>query len=305
MGSLPPGNVVEMANGKDTYPAEQEASSERPPWRGTALIAALTLVGIVVVILYGYLAKPGWVGVSDKKFWDYLELLIVPAALAVGVYWLNRAQRERELEVENERARDVALEAYLDQMSQLLFDKDRPLRKSEQGDEVRTLARARTLTVMRKLDGARKGSVVRFLYESGLIGGDPSWRRGATTVVYLDGTDLSGAHLSGVRLDFANLRGANLHGADLHSAHPVGAYLYEADLSEADLSGANPVEADLSRANLREANLGGVGGGADLRYSSLNAADLTGLRACLVKVRVTPFVAFWRTRRTYLMALLW
>src|SRR5215217_6840055 len=254
MGSLPPGNVVEMANGKDTYPAEQEASSERPPWRGTALIAALTLVGIVVVILYGYLAKPGWVGVSDKKFWDYLELLIVPAALAVGVYWLNRAQRERELEVENERARDVALEAYLDQMSQLLFDKDRPLRKSEQGDEVRTLARARTLTVMRKLDGARKGSVVRFLYESGLIGGDPSWRRGATTVVYLDGTDLSGAHL-------------------------------------------------------REANLGGVGGGADggadLRYSSLNAAELTGLRACLVKVRVTPFVAFWRTRRTYLMALLW
>ena len=27
------------------------------------------------------------------------------------------------------------------------------------------------------------------------------------------------------------------------------------------------------------------------------------LRACLVKVRVTPFVAFWRTRRTYLIAL--
>jgi uncharacterized protein len=27
------------------------------------------------------------------------------------------------------------------------------------------------------------------------------------------------------------------------------------------------------------------------------------LRACLVKVRVKPFVAFWRMRRTYLMAL--
>src|SRR5215213_6563004 len=156
MGSLPPGNVVEMANGKDTYPAEQEASSERPPWRGTALIAALTLVGIVVVILYGYLAKPGWVGVSDKKFWDYLELLIVPAALAIGVYWLNRAQSEREheaqeaqqrraLDVENQRAQDAALQAYLDQMSQLLTDKDRPLYRAQPGDTLSTLARARTV----------------------------------------------------------------------------------------------------------------------------------------------------------------
>jgi hypothetical protein len=30
---------------------------------------------------------------------------------------------------------------------------------------------------------------------------------------------------------------------------------------------------------------------------------LSHLRDCLVKVRVKPFVALWRTRRTYLMAL--
>src|SRR5215208_336721 len=178
MGSLPPGNVVEMANGKDTYPAEQEASSERPPWRGTALIAALTLVGIVVVILYGYLAKPGWVGVSGKKFWDYLELLIVPAALAIGVALLNWAQRQRErqaedaqqelqLAVEDQRAQDEALQAYLDQMGQLLLDKDRPLRQSAENSEVRTLARARTLTVLARLKGKRKNAVMQFLYESG------------------------------------------------------------------------------------------------------------------------------------------
>jgi hypothetical protein len=89
-------------------------------------------VGILGVILfYGYQTRPGWVGVADKTFWDYLELLIVPAALAIGVYLLNRAQsererdaqedqlqrerkaeearRERELEVENQRAQDAAL----------------------------------------------------------------------------------------------------------------------------------------------------------------------------------------------------
>jgi hypothetical protein len=43
--------------------------------------------GVVIgVIVYGYLAKPGWTGVTNKKFWDYLELLIVPAALALGVF---------------------------------------------------------------------------------------------------------------------------------------------------------------------------------------------------------------------------
>ena len=32
---------------------------------------------------------------------------------------------------------------------------------------------------------------------------------------------------------------------------------------------------------------------------------LSQLRACLVKVRVTPFEALWRTRRTYLYGSLW
>jgi hypothetical protein len=68
----------------------EEQSSRVPKW--LVVPAALVLAGVAVgVIVYGYLARPGWVGVAGKKFWDYLELLIVPAALAIGVYWLNRA----------------------------------------------------------------------------------------------------------------------------------------------------------------------------------------------------------------------
>jgi len=85
-------------------------------------------MGVICVIVYGYLARPGWIGVSGKKFWDYLELLIVPAALAVGVYLLNRAQQEREQAVESQRAQDEALQAYLDHMSQLLIEQ--PLRRA-------------------------------------------------------------------------------------------------------------------------------------------------------------------------------
>ncbi len=71
---------------------------------GTAT-AGLALVGTVGVI-GGDLVRPGWVGVADKTFWDYLEQLIVPAALAIGVYWLNRRQTGRERQAEAERQRE-------------------------------------------------------------------------------------------------------------------------------------------------------------------------------------------------------
>ena len=67
----------------------------------------------------------------DKTLWDWLELLFVPAALAVGAYWFNRrlaeraseagaVQRERQLEVENQRAQDAALQAYIDKIGQIV-----------------------------------------------------------------------------------------------------------------------------------------------------------------------------------------
>src|SRR5215216_283686 len=164
-----------------------------------ARMASQGLGGVVEVIIYGYLEKPGWIGVSSKQFWDYLDLLIVPAAIAIGVTvfnWMQSARQSRDedaqqklqLEVENQRAQDAALQAYLDQMSQLLLDKDPPLRQSDKDSEVRTLARARTLTVLSSLDGDRKAQVVQFLFEAGLIAeGRP--------IVDLDGANLRRAVL--------------------------------------------------------------------------------------------------------------
>jgi hypothetical protein len=44
------------------------------------------------------------------------------------------------------------------------------LNRSEKDPEIRLVARARTLTVLRGLDENRKGQVVRFLHEVELIG---------------------------------------------------------------------------------------------------------------------------------------
>jgi uncharacterized protein YjbI with pentapeptide repeats len=294
---------------------QERTPVNRQRWRQAATVALGVFLAIIIL---GYAFELKWVGVVDFKdttyrtLWDWLELFIFPAALAIGAAWLNWAQRqrereaqearrqrereaqvaqrerereaqvaqrERELDVENQRAQDEALQAYLDQMSQRLLDNDRPLRESEEGDEVRTLARARTLTVLARLDGQRKGNVVRFLYEAGLILKDrpivvlqqSALREADLIVAYLIGADLSGADLRG-----ADLSGADLTEADLSEAYLIKAHLRQAHLSRAEVRGAYLREAylkwaDLSDANLTDANLQE----ADLSWSNLSGANLT------------------------------
>src|SRR6266699_1681965 len=116
-----------------------------------------------------------------KALWDWLQLLIIPAVLVVGGFLLNyttsrdeqkstqlRDQTERDVALDNQR--EQALRAYIDSMSELLLQEN--LRGSEEDDEVQKIARVRTLTVLPRLDGKRKSSVLQFLYESGLINKD-------------------------------------------------------------------------------------------------------------------------------------
>jgi uncharacterized protein YjbI with pentapeptide repeats len=290
--------------------APEDRASRVPRWL-VVVLAVLALVGVVGVIVYGYLARPGWIGVSGKEFWEYLELLIVPAALAIGVYYLNRAQserereaeeiqqqrerraqaaqRERELEVENQHAQDVALQAYLDQMSHLLLDKDRPLRESEETDEVQTVARARTLTALSQLDGVRKSRVIRFLLEAQLITGRLLGNREERLypIISLEdadlshlallGYDLSDAVMSAANLTDADLSGCGLRDAWLNGAWLGNAYLVATDLSHADLNGAYLRGASLHGAHLIGASLFLADlADADLMDAELIGADLSG-----------------------------
>jgi len=177
----------------------------------------------------------------------------------------QRAEAERELA--EQRAQDEALQAYLGQMNTLLLEKD--LRASEEDSEVRTLARARTLTVLGGLDVTRRTSVVQFLVEASLIQAVGEKK----PVISLEGANLEGIHAgTGV-----NLHGANLRDADLSSANLANTNLSDADLSSANLIKANLSDADLRDVDLRSANLGGANlNSADLIEVNLNDADLSG-----------------------------
>ena len=130
---------------------QQDGQRERSLWPPTRE-QVLWTVGIVAVLTGAVLMGYRY-GIT---LWDWLKLLIVPTVIAGGGLWFNVQQREREQRIASERAQDEALQGYLDGMSQLLTNKERPLHSAQPGDTLSTVARARTLTVLSRLDGARK-----------------------------------------------------------------------------------------------------------------------------------------------------
>jgi uncharacterized protein YjbI with pentapeptide repeats len=253
------------------------------------LIITATLVGLIAVIVIsntrhrlGYDWHEG-TGFEGKTLWDWMELLVIPVVLAVGAILFNRSERRNEIqiaeksrkadrEIASNRSQDEALQAYLDKMTELLLEKG--LRSSDEESEVRAVARARMLTTLRSLDGTRKASLLRFLYESELIEfPDP--------VVNLTGADLSKAVLGGAYLFQANLSGVHLvdaflSGATLTRAQMIDSNLNGAILVSAILAEANLWRASLCGAKLMSAMLFGVSlSGADLYRAELQGADLS------------------------------
>jgi uncharacterized protein YjbI with pentapeptide repeats len=265
--------------GKRDWVDEQQ----QPRWRPSGwqlLWAGAALAPLTIAILIGYRY-----GIT---LWDWLSILTVPITIGAAVPWLNWLQKRRELDIEKERAQDEALQAYLDRMSDLLIptkerpslygsnppdhfrwsrsrDLERGLLEEDPPDSLWILARARTQTVLPRLDGDRKARVALFLYESRLIdklllrGADlrgANLREAGLTMADLRGTDLSGADLSGARLINADLRQANLRDSDFRGAALYGVDVLEpgAKLSEADLSGADLAGAYLNNADLENAS---------------------------------------------------
>jgi hypothetical protein len=241
-------------------------SDWRPtPKQGLWAIRIGIVLGLLIAIGYSY-------GIT---LWEWAKLLIVPAAIAGAGLWFTQQQRARESQVAEQRAetdreiaeerrQDDTLQAYLDGMSQLLTDKDQPLHRAQSGDSLSTVARARTLTVLSRLDSGRKRSVLQFLYESRLIDqvqtrlDESGLLKRQHNIVSLEQADLSKAILRGANLSEADLSKAILSGADLYGGILRWAILRGANLIKATLSGADLYDADLSEAMLSGADLYGA-----------------------------------------------
>lgn len=233
-----------------------------------------------------------------KTLWDWMQLLIVPLALALGAFYLNKAETlrsekttEKREQLERAAAQQVAydkiLETYLDRMSELLLTQQ--LSTAQADSPVISVARSRTLTTLQRigLDGERKGVILSFLYELGLIEQKHLMLSLANAhlagIIFknanLSGADLSGANLAGADLTNTDLSHTRLIRADLSNAILARAKLVGVDLTEANLQGAILEEADLSHAQLHKANLVKASlAGADLTEANLTKANLSSTR---------------------------
>ncbi len=221
---------------------------KRVLWGG----AAVALMTAAVLIGYRY-------GIT---LWDWIKLLIFPAVLAIGGYWFNRQQQNREFEIadnrartdrwiEDQRAQETALQAFLDQITHLNAYSE--LRTAPASGHKRAILRAKIQTLLLQLDGKRKGVLLLSLHGVKLIRKEEiipyeftkmgSRERGKERWKYpilrLDHIDFSRTKLTpDTKLTFDDLRGIILRGAKLIKVNLSGANLSNADLSNADLSGA-------------------------------------------------------------------
>ena len=262
-------------------------------WWGLPLLYAWPQSG------FGEYIEPQQGYQRGKTLWDWLQLLIVPVVLALAAIWFNRSEKRNEITAADKRAsldrelaekraqterevaqdnlREFALQGYFDRMSELLLHEN--IREPEES-KVRAVARSRTLAIVRRLDGHRKGSLVQFLMESALINREApviSLRFADLREVNLGGANLGGADLSMTALgeadlSWADLTNANLTNANLTDANLIFTNLTEAALDGATLTNANLSWADLTNAALTNANLGE----ADLGGAALTNANLTG-----------------------------
>jgi uncharacterized protein YjbI with pentapeptide repeats len=252
---------------------------------------------------------------ATKTGWDKAAVLIQAigafaifvsiAALFTGVRQFNEQQTATAAQMLDQR-RQATLSEYLTDMSELVLKYNLPSSRPEAS--VRAIAVARTLTALRDLDGVRKATLIRYLWEAGLITrGHPIvdlFHANLNEVVFPTGANLYQITLSPVSLSKGSLIGAQLEGADMSGSSLIGSdltkanltcfyrstnsrigvcaklsgtYLMRANLSSANLSSANLSSANLYGANLYGANLSGANlSGANLISANLNGANLNG-----------------------------
>jgi uncharacterized protein YjbI with pentapeptide repeats len=253
----------------------------------TIWIIVIIVAGIIGLAIYHWATGvpwPDWTGFSDytgpltkdqrgKTLWDWMGLLIIPLVLAIGAFLFNRSEKANELKIADRRRKDdqelaekryrndqeiaidqqreESLQNYIDKMTELLLENN--LLSSQTGDKVRAVARTRTLATLRRLDSVRKGILLSFLYEAGLI-------NTGNSIVGLIGADLKEVRLDnviliGAELEAVNLKGAHLNGAILERTRFIGTDLRNALLNEADLRNADMINVDLTGAHLKGAIL--------------------------------------------------
>lgn len=159
--------------------------------------------------------KNGQKNIQDSFGWAVLKLIVVPTSFVFLSFYLNDSISKRE-----------KMKEYLKDITELAskateHNKDQKLKDIA---TLRSLARARTLIMLRESNGQSKRDILEFLANSDL-----------QYQISLKRADLHNVDLSNLYLQDADLREANLSGADLTGAQLQGVDLRGAILTNTKL----------------------------------------------------------------------
>ena len=212
-----------------------------------------------------------------KTLWDWLQLLVVPAMLAILALWYNHqnAVKERkasetryqlEQSLAQDKMKEDSLRLYLEKITELLTNDGLPL-KDNPNDKV--IIRAYTLLTLRTLDKERKKIILQFLYEAGVINRE-------NTIVSLSGADLSSINFSDINKSTSFIYTSMYEMEQMSRNKNTGPVPTHFNLSRINLSGANLIESkfryvDLSHSDLRKSDISK----AQFIDTNLNNTDLS------------------------------
>ena len=238
----------------------------------------------------------------EKRFLDWSNLIVrftIPCLLSFLGWQFQKIDKKKA----EDNLSEEAIINYLDSIAKLLLDKElqkelysdfkiilnKKSRKSfahakitsfdneDNDNHVHDVARIRTITILRRLEGDKKRQalIIRFLRDAELY--DFIFRNANLSIINLKEAALKGANFQKANLGNAILNKAALEEADFQATNLANANLAQANLAGANLAGAVLFATNLQETNLEGAQLGGTQlGGANLKQAILHKAKLEG-----------------------------
>src|SRR5260370_20257398 len=77
-------------------------------------ISLVILLVLLVLVILGYRLNGSWTGLHGKTLYDWLQLLIIPAVLAIGGYLFNYTTSRNEQAIASDNQREAAMKEYFD-----------------------------------------------------------------------------------------------------------------------------------------------------------------------------------------------
>jgi uncharacterized protein YjbI with pentapeptide repeats len=255
----------------------------------------------------GKKSTSNWTGFAGRTLWDWLQffaVLAIPVIVAAGTLYFtqqitqqqvqlsiaaNERQHQTDMQIAQNQQNQATLQSFLDRISDLLLNHN--LRGSKPEDEIRNVVRTETFSTLSQLDGNRKGILIQFLYQEGLISTPSTTSDRNNPIIPLDGADLRNISMSGTGVAIISQKHGSLNAFICNQSHTVlliklkqqpmmkGIDLSGIDLKGADLSNSNIRCVYLNNADLENVNLTDTEMfGDNLNNADLSDADLKGTR---------------------------